>query len=140
MATYTSFQQVLNAAQQGTLSLGDWIFYMRDYGSNNNGTSNYVTLDRANQLLAALKQTEPNDAVTKLLDEEITYGQPFSFRNDSKEVIPPKIPSLSQGIFGSTTDFLNTLGQKNTWTRVAEFAIGALLLAIGANALIKGGK
>ncbi len=128
---------MLDAANAGQLSYTDWLEYLILYGRDNNGTANYVTMDRAKQLLAALQKTEPNDQVTKSLAADVANN---GFLNDSKEVIPPHIPSLGQGIFGSVTDFLNTLGQKNTWTRVAEFAIGALLLAIGANALLKGGK
>lgn len=138
MASYTSFQQVLDAANAGTLTLTDWLEYQTLYGKVNNGTSNYVTLDRAKQLLAILQRTEPSDPVTILIKQGIDSG--LGFLNDSKEVIPPSIPNLNPlSKLGNVTDFLNTLVQPNTWVRVAEFAIGALLLAIGVNALLKSG-
>lgn len=42
--------------------------------------------------------------------------------------------------FKSVTDFLNVLGKQETWIRVAEFAIGGLLLAIGINAMLRSGS
>lgn len=139
MASYKTFPEVLNAANAGKLTLPDWLEYEALVGSVNDGSSNYVTLDRANQLLAILKRTEPNDPVTLSIQNEITYGGPLAYRNDSKEVVPPKLPELKVPGLGSVTDFLNTLVQPNTWIRVAEFAIGALLVAIGVNALLKQG-
>jgi hypothetical protein len=136
MATYKVFPELLTAATASTLNWEDFWTYMQSYGFVNNGTANYVTLDRANQLLTILKVTEPNDLVTHEIGQMILEDQ---FHNDSKEVIAPSLPSLPNPVapIQGVLDFLKLLTEKNTWIRVAEFLVGGILLVVGANALLK---
>lgn len=56
---------------------------------------------------------------------------------DPGEAIPSSaIPGPN---IGSALDFLRLLTNPHTWVRVGEFAIGAILLAVGANAMLKQG-
>lgn len=56
---------------------------------------------------------------------------------DPGEAIPSSaIPGPN---IGSALDFLRLLTNPHTWVRVAEFGIGAILLAVGANAMLRQG-
>jgi hypothetical protein len=48
----------------------------------------------------------------------------------------PGVGGLFSGI-DAVGNFFNKLGEKSTWIRIGEFAIGALLLAVALNALVK---
>jgi hypothetical protein len=52
----------------------------------------------------------------------------------TKKEFDPTIPGVS-----SVVDFLKLLANRNTWIRVGEFTIGAILLAVGVNAMLKQG-
>lgn len=124
----SSLADVMSQANAGTLTLEDWLTFRRfGLGGVNNGTSDYVTLDRANALLAVLQRTEPTDPVTKYISDGIASGT--MFRNDSKEIIKPSI-SVPNPVSG-VTNFLSVLTQPQLWIRIAEFLIGGVLIAIG---------
>jgi hypothetical protein len=73
--------------------------------------------------------------MNKSSDQSIldTYGV-LVLASRGKENMPsPSIIDRAK----SVGDFLGILSKGSTWTRVAEFAIGGLLIAIGANAALK---
>jgi hypothetical protein len=54
-------------------------------------------------------------------------------KNISPDIPGPSIPDVAGGVEA----LYRVLTSKNLWIRVAEFSVGILLLAIGANALLR---
>lgn len=121
---YKSWTQIIAAATAGRLV---WM----DFGNDKTGLLGYITSHpevtepEATTLLGILKTTQPKDTVMiqqlQLLVDNHSFGKPLS------------IPNPISGV----TNFLNVLASKNLWIRVGEFLVGGILLAVGANAILK---
>lgn len=138
MTVYKSWAQVMADAALGKL---EW-----DTDNHSGGLYNYIrvhdiTVAQARQLLPVVKATQPN--------KDWVRDGLVSISADGKSVevlaqpIPPSAPGaadipkgLGKPFTGNFAPF-NVLFDKNLWIRLAEFAVGALLLGIGANALVK---
>lgn len=137
--TYKTYPEVLADAVAGKLEWGD----------NNKGTGltgyfwgHGLDVPQVRAILTAAKISEPNQDWVKGGWVQITTdGKDVIFDpKHGPQVIDPSIVPPTPGIpkgFSSVTDFLNTLASSNLWLRLAEFVIGGILLAVGANALIK---
>jgi hypothetical protein len=137
---YNTYAEVLADATAGVLEWGD----------NAKGTGlvgffwgHGLDVAQARAIIAAAHLSEPNQDWVKggwlqvTLDGKNVIIDPGHAQQTpiDPSIIPP-IPKVPKG-FSSVTDFLNTLASPNLWVRIAEFVVGAILLTVGANALIK---
>jgi hypothetical protein len=135
MKKYNSWGEVLADATLGKL---EWSNKDASQGLYPFLITSKVTGAQVKTLLALVATTEPNQDWVK--------GNWLDVTNDGKLLMNPKgmptpatpspLPPLNSPFSGSLGG-LNALFSKNLWIRVAEFAIGGILLAVGANALMK---
>lgn len=52
--------------------------------------------------------------------------------------VKAQVPGVAQAV--SVASFLGKLGESQTWVRIGEFTVGAILLTVGVNAFLKSGS
>lgn len=79
-------------------------------------------------------QAQVDAALIQLYELYISGGRYKSDGKAKKEFDPSGIPGVA-----TVEDIYAAITNGNTWIRVAEFAVGAVLLGVGLNAFTKGG-
>lgn len=144
----TSYTQTLARAQAGTLSFPQFVTY---WTARSFSASASQVLSEVTTILAAVNVTEPTQTWVKNGWVSIKDGQ-VSVTTQTTQAYPGQgtIGGLGQGASNAVDAALtpiqifqklaSALTNANTWARVAEFAVGGILVAVGANAMLKGRK
>lgn len=138
-----SYQQILARAKAGTLTFPEFSLY---YTTRVFAVSKDQLVTEVSAILAAVAVTEPNQTWVKQGWVQIKDGG-VSVVSQTTEMFPGQgllsnagqsASNATEGIT-STLDFLKMLTSAQLWTRVAEFAVGGILIVVGANALLRTG-
>jgi hypothetical protein len=129
--------------------VNDWIGSEVDAGHN---TPNSPFVSNVAHILNVVRITQPGTDWVKKQQIKITNGivsVTFTLAPGPSDTLPgtginiPAIGSPAERAANAvqpitnTLDFLNRLADAKLWIRVAEFAIGGILLAVGAAAMLK---
>jgi len=144
----TSYTQTLARAQAGTLSFPQFITYWTARAFS--ASASQVTTE-VSAILAAVQVTEPTqtwvkDGWVSIKDGQVSVTTKTVQAYPGQGTIGGVGQSASNALDAALTPIqvlqklASALTNANTWARVAEFAVGGILVAVGANAMLKGRK